>query len=126
MKTILASICALFITLPAFAEQVSPEITVEGAIRAAHDNSLSELIYSADLVAIATQQRHSLQPEAVVEKLKAIKLESVKFEKVAYKMGEETILVRMTAPLSLDFELRRYPTAAGKPSFTYRITSIHP
>jgi hypothetical protein len=109
------------------AEQVSPEITVQDAIRAVHDDSLSELISCADLVAIATQQRHSLQPEAVVEKLKTIKLESVKFQKASYKIGNEIIIVRMTSPLSLDFELKRYPTGLlRKPSFTYRITSIHP
>lgn len=126
MKLISASICALILTLPAFSEQVSPEITVQGAIIAAHDDKLSRLIASVDLVAIATQKSHSMQPDTVVERLKSIKLESIQFQKSNYQMGDETIIVRMTAPLSLDFELKRYPTAEGKPISRYRITSIHP
>lgn len=125
MKLIPASICALIFTLPAVAEQVLPEITVEGAIRAAHDDSLSELISTADLVAIAARQRHGLQPEAVIEKLIAIELESVEFQTATYQMGDETIVVRMIAPIILNFEMSRYPAAEGKPTFTYRITSIY-
>lgn len=126
MKTILTTICAFIFTVPAFAEQVSPEITVQGAVRAAREDKLSELIASVDLVAVATQPKHGMQPEGVVEKLKSIDLESVQFKDIDYKMGDEVIVVRMTAPLSLDFELKRYPTAGGKPRFAYRITSIHP
>ncbi len=127
MKTLLIFVATFsLLSSVVFAESIEPEEVVRTLIKATHGNNLQHVLETADLVKIATQPRHGRSPENLVKFLKGIEVEKIKFQKIKRKGWPESTIVRMIAPLSVDFDLKLVKATKEKQEDHYRVVAVHP
>ena len=129
MRNIILTVAIGFaVTSTALGEAVSPELVVRGLIEAAHSNNLESFISNADLVKIDSVPRHGHSPELLLKMLRNIDLTKIVFENIARTGRPEKVIVRMTKPLSLDFDLELVAPRQriGKEEDRYVVVSVHP
>jgi hypothetical protein len=129
MRNIILTVAIGFaVTSTALGEAVSPELVVNGLIEAAHSNNLENFISNADLAKIASAPRHGHTPESLLKMLRNIDLKKIVFENIARTGRPEKVTVRMTKPLSLDFDLELVAPRQriGKEEDRYVVVSVHP
>lgn len=127
MKAIMASVgVALALASVATAESLHPEEVVRSLVRAAHDNNLQGVVDTADLVKIATHRRHSRTPKDLIQFLKGIDQGKIRFQKQARTGWPESTVVRMVAPVSMDFDLMLVKAATEKQEDRYVVVAVHP
>ena len=109
MKALTISLVTVLVVMAsvAFAESLQPDEVVRTLVRAAHDNNLQGVLDTADMVKIAAHPRHGRSPKALVAFLKGIDQKKITFQKQTHRGWPESALVRMTAPVSMDFEIGR-------------------
>jgi hypothetical protein len=105
---------------------LGPESVVRGLVKAVNENDLRRVVELADLPRIATRPRHAQLPEDLVETLGAIDPDAIRFQEMSRTGRPRSAVVRMTAPLSLDFDLELRPSAGQSPEAHYRVVGIHP
>ncbi len=129
MRNIILTLAFGFaVTSTALGEAVSPELVVRGLIEAAHSNNLESFISNADLVRIASAPRHGHTPESLLKMLRNIDLKNSVFENIARTDRPEKVIIRMTKPLSLNFDLELVAPRQriGKDEDRYVVFSVHP
>ncbi len=126
MKRALLLIFLLCIAVAARAEQLSQEEVVRTLISAAHKDQLRRFLAMSDLARIASHPRHSHSPEALLKLLKKIPEAELSLESHP-DTATKTTLVRLTAPLRLDFSLEyRPPQTRDTEEGSYVVVSVTP
>lgn len=127
MKTLAIFLVGLsFFPAVSLAESLEPEEVVRILVAAAHENDLGRFVATTDLSRIENQHRHGHSPDALLALLKNIKVDQIKFQKFDRKGWPKTTTVRMTAPISMDFDLELTRTTYGKQEDHYRVVAVHP
>lgn len=108
------------------AESLRPEEVVKALVIAARQNDLKGVLDTADLVKIAQQKRHGRSPKDLVKFLKKINPKKLKFQDIRRKGWPKTAIVRITAPISMDFDLELVKATKEKQEDHYRIVAVHP
>lgn len=127
MKALIVSFAAvLLMASVALAESLEPEEVVRALVRAAHNNNLQGVLDTADLVKIAAFPRHGRSPKELVGFLKGIDPKKITFQVQTRRGWPESTLVRMTAPVMMDFELRLVRASIEKQEDHYVVVAVHP
>jgi len=127
MKAIMASVVAvLALTSIAPAESLRPEELVRALVRAAHDNNLQGVLDTADLVKIAAHPRHAHTPKALIQFLRGIEQGKIRFQEQAKTGWPDSTVVRMVAPVSMDFDLMLVKATIEKQEDHYFVVAVHP
>ena len=127
MKVLLASLVFAFVAYPrASAESLSPEEVVLNLIKAAQSGNLQKVSEYADLGRIASAPRHGRSKEDLMKFLKGIDLKKIKFQKIKRKAFPKATLVRMMAPLCMDFDLELIEATVEKQEDYYIVVTVHP
>jgi hypothetical protein len=108
------------------AESLGPEDVVRTLVRGAHENNLEWVVDNADLVKIASHPRHGRSPESLVEFLKGIAQDKITFQAIKREGWPKSTIVRMTAPISMDFDLELVKATEKKQEDRYVVVSVHP
>ncbi len=108
------------------AESLRPEEVVKALIIAARQNDLQGVFDTADLVKIAQHKRHGMSPKDLVKFLKGIDPKKLKFQDIKHKGSPKTTIVRITAPISMDFDLELVKATKEKQEDHYRVVAVHP
>lgn len=107
------------------ADALSQEEVVRTLISAAHKDQLRRFLATADLVRIASHPRHSHSPEELLDLLKTIPEGTLSFE-TRLDGATKTTLVRLTAPVRLDFTLEYLDKQAGASEGRHVVVSVTP
>ncbi len=108
------------------AESLGPEDVVRALVRGAHDNNLRWVVDTADLVKIANHPRHGRSPENLVEFLKGIAQNKITFQAIKREVWPKSTVVRMTAPVSMDFDLELVKATEKRQEDRYVVVAVHP
>lgn len=118
---------AIFVLAPvAFAESLQPEDVVRALVRAAHDNDLQGALDTADLAKIAAHPRHAQTPKALIGLLRRIDGRAVRFQLRTRGGWPDSAVVRMTVPVSMDFDLVRVKATIESQEDRYVVVAVHP
>jgi hypothetical protein len=127
MKAIVASVVLILaLTSAAPAESLHPEEVVRALVRAAHDNDLQGVVDTADLVKIAAHPRHARTPRDLIQFLKGIDQAEIRFQEQARSGWPESTVVRMAAPVSIDFDLALVKATTDTQEDHYVVVAVHP
>ena len=107
-------------------ESHGPEDVVRALVRGAHENNLQWVLDTADLVKIASQPRHGRSPENLVEFLKGIAQDKIIFQAIKREGWPKSTGVRMTAPVSMDFDLELVKATEKRQEDRYVVVAVHP
>jgi hypothetical protein len=107
-------------------ETLRPEDVVRMLVRGAQENNLNWIIDSADLIKIASHPRHGRSPENFVEFLKGIDQEKITFQAIKREDWPKSAIVRMTAPISIDFDLELVKASEKIQEDRYVVVAVHP
>ncbi len=116
----------LLVSSFAGAESLRPEEVVKALVIAARQNDLKGVLDTADLVKIAQQKRHGRSPKDLVKFLTEIDPKKLKFQDIKRKDSSKTAIVRITAPISMDFDLELVKATKEKQEDHYRVVAVHP
>ena len=116
----------LLVSSFAGAESLRPEEVVKALVIASRQNNLQGVLDTADLVKIAQQKRHGRSPKDLVKFLKEIDPKKLKFQDIKRKGWPNTAIVRITAPISMDFDLELVKANKKKQEDHYRVVAVHP
>ncbi len=116
----------LLVSSFASAESLRPEEVVKALVIAIRQNDLKGVLDTADLVKIAQQKRHGRSPKDLVKFLKKIDPKKLKFQDIKRKGWSKTAIVRITAPISMDFDLELVKATKEKQEDHYRVVAAHP
>jgi hypothetical protein len=116
----------LLVSSFAGAESLRPEEVVKTLVIAARQNDLKGVLNTADLVKIAQQKRHGRSPKDLVKFLNKIDPKKLKFQDIRRKGWPKTSIVRITAPISMDFDLELVKATKEKQEDHYRVVAVHP
>jgi len=125
----IALLLSLLLCVAARAESLYPKELVATLIRSVQANELNQTIECVDFVAVSQHARHPLAPKEVVRSLRKISLpESTLEDPHDYSnfSWPETVTVRLTGAVSLDFDLRLVRATVENQEDHYVVTAIHP
>ena len=127
MKAV-AILFATFVMLGSIssAESLEPEEVVRALVRAAHGNNLQHFLDTTDLVKVATHPRHSRSPVELLQFLKGVDQGKITFQKQTRSGWPDSVVVRMTAPLAIDFELVLIKATIKNQEDHYVVVAAHP
>lgn len=128
MKTtlrLLVFLCFVMAITQARAEARAPQLVITDFVKALQMNDVEHLKKHVALERIKEQPRHSYTIKQLKALFADVDASSIAFSKPAYEKTRKIIRIRMTKPLSFDFELQHQNAVNGKGDF-YRIIGIHP
>ena len=128
MKHIIAAV-ALFLGTNARADMIiQPEEVVTGAITAARQDQLTRYLDTVDIAAIATHPRHAMTQSRLLAFFKSIDPALIQYAGIdrLLSVSGGTTLVRMIAPINIDFDLEMRTRDDGVKDNHWVIIGIHP
>ena len=123
--SIMVFLYVITISTQLFAEARAPQLVISAFVEALQKRDIEYLKKYVDLDKIKKHPKHAYsikQLEVVFADVDVFKIE---ISKPFYDKKTKTIRVRLTKPLSFDFELQHQNIIKGKGDF-YRIIGIHP
>jgi hypothetical protein len=114
------------LTYVASAETLGPEEAVRTLVRSVHENNLQAVLDTTDLIKIATLPRRGRSPENLIIFLKGIDQTKIAFQTIKRENFPKFTVVRMTAPVSIDFDLELVKATQKKQEDQYVVVGVHP
>ena len=128
MRHIIAAI-ALFLGMNVWADMIiQPEEVVTGVITAARQDQLTSYLDAVDIAAIAAHPRHAISQSRLLSFLKSIDPALIQYTGIdrLLSVSGGTTLVRMIAPINIDFDLEMRTRDDGVKDNHWVIMGIHP
>lgn len=127
MNKLLLSICLMigFYSL-AHGEALSPDQTIKSLFQSVHTGDTNAMDQVADFDRIASHKRHAMSRARLVEFLRGIDVTKIEFAKRVTTGFPQSVTVRMTKPLSYDFDLELRKETPERQEDHYVIVALHP
>jgi hypothetical protein len=108
------------------AESLEPNEVVRVFVKSLQNNDIQNISDTADIVRIASNSRHSMNSNQLVDTFKEIDVDKINFQERDSKEWPSTLTVSMLEPISYDFNLEWKKATIEKQEDHYVVVSVHP